>query len=350
MKSTIWIAIFVLAAGCGPAASTASTSALAEATPVATAARTPPVARGPYLGQSATKAPALFAPGLVSTPYGELNATFSPDGNELFFSVTDPGDQIATLVMMRQIDGVWSEPQVAPFSGRYSDVDPMFSPDGQRLYFCSTRPLTGAGEAKDADIWYVERGATGWSEPKNIGAPINTPRNDWYPSITQDGTIYYSTWDPERNTDDIFRARPTGDGGYTVENIGAPINTGDAEFDPFIAPDESYLLFASYRRGNMGSSDLYISSRRDGAWTEPRNLGPAINSSGKDYCPVVSSDGRYFFFTGKRPGAKGGEPRNLADVQAQYGAIENGLGNIYWATIDILELPPAAGAEQSGSR
>ncbi|MEM9490079.1 MAG: hypothetical protein AAGC55_13105 [Myxococcota bacterium] len=345
--------VCIIASGCAASAPTTATgpdrsaeltsdSRSPQAEPARSAAAAP---RGPYLGQRASAAPTLFAPGWVSTRHNELNAALSPDGRELFFSLTDPGDNVAAIMVSQQIAGVWSEPQVAPFSGQYSDVDPNFSPDGKRLYFCSTRPLTGDGPAKDADIWYVERTADGWSEAVNIGPPINTDKNDWYPSLTTDGTIYYSTWDPQRKTDDIFRARPTGDGGYSVENIGAPINTGFVEFDPFIAPDESYLLFASYRRDGFGSSDLYISINNDGQWSEPRNLGPEINSPSKDYCPVVSADGRYFLFTSKRPAIPyaSAERKDAATLLERYDTIGNGLGNIYWMSSTVLGLPGSAG-------
>jgi Tol biopolymer transport system component len=79
------------------------------------------------------------------------------------------------------------------------------------------------------------------------------------------------------------------------------INTKYLEHDPFIAPDESYLLFTSVDRpGGFGTGDLYISSRmKDGTWTEAKNLGKVFNTNGYDFCPIVSPDGKYFFFSSK---------------------------------------------------
>ena len=73
--------------------------------------------------------------------------------------------------------------------------------------------------------------------------------------------------------------------------------------DPFIAPDQSWLIFASERPGGYGAADLYVSFRRpDGTWGEPKNLGPSVNTAGSEYTPMLSPDGRYLFFTRGRFG------------------------------------------------
>ncbi len=76
------------------------------------------------------------------------------------------------------------------------------------------------------------------------------------------------------------------------------MNTEFSEHDPFVAPDESYLIFTSTRPGGFGREDLYIGYKKvDGSWTEPKNMGKTINSSGVDFCPMLSPDGKYLFFT-----------------------------------------------------
>ena len=83
-----------------------------------------------------------------------------------------------------------------------------------------------------------------------------------------------------------------------------PVNSGDSDVCPFIAPDESYLLFSSVdRNGGFGKADLFICYRRpDRTWTIPMNLGPSINSAQQDYCPLVTKDGKYMFFLSFRNG------------------------------------------------
>ncbi len=328
--------LLLVLAGCAapPAAAVAPPDAASR--PAADAA---PAPAGPYLGQRAGDAPSLFAPGFISRRYHEMNAAFSPDGAELYYTMKDAADRSSTIVSTRLVGGRWQPPQIAPFSGRYDDVDPMFSPDGARLYFASYRPRGSETKAAaDADIWYVERGRGGeFGEPARVAEPVSTPRDDFYPSLTRDGTLYYSTKDPESGSFDVVRARPAGGGSYRVENLGAPVNTAAAEYDPFVAPDESYLIFASSRPGGRGDADLYVSFRDDDAWTAPANLGAAVNSPARDYCPVVSPDGAYFFFTSKRA-ADGAPPAAGAVEQltARYDATENGLGNLYWLKSDAL--------------
>lgn len=256
--------------------------------------------------------------GAVSGPLNDLNAAFTPDGGELYFSRKDAADKIATIMVTRRTGDGWSEPRVAAFSGSYSDVDPMFTPDGSRLYFSSYRPR-GAEPAADADIWYVARARDGTlGEPVHVGAPVSTAVDDLYPSLTHEGAIYYARWDG--TTGDVFRARPTA-GGYEVERVPAPVSTDAVEYDPYISPDERYLVFASSRTGGRGGADLYLSIRDGAAWGPPRNLGATINSPARDYGPVVSPDGTTFLFTSKRTDAPDG-----------------GRGNVYAIPIAALRL------------
>jgi Tol biopolymer transport system component len=255
---------------------------------------------GEYLGQKPPgAAPEVFARGIVSTPRHEFNAAFSPDGGEFFFSVSESSGRETMMRMVRR-EGRWSRPQPAPFVSPRNDCDPFFSSDGRRLYFISTRPKREGGKSKDWDIWYVERVSGGWSQPINIGPPINSAHNEYYVSLTNQGTVYFASNRPGgMGSFDIYRSRFV-DGRYLEpENLGAEVNSPYLEHDPFVAPDESYVIFTSVDRpGGFGEGDLYISRRRtDGTWTQAANLGPSFNTSGYDFCPMVSPDGKYFFFT-----------------------------------------------------
>ena len=255
--------------------------------------------RGPYLGQAPPRdTPIMFAPNLVSTERGELNAVFSPDGREFYFTRSDA--QRRSIMQVLEQDGAWGRPGRVGFAGDYSAVDMAFSPDGRRLYYCSNRPLAGAGEAKqDNDIWVVTRTAQGWSEPVNLGETVNSPADDYYPTFTSAGDLYFSSRrEGGRGGNDIYRSRLVDGKLQAPENLGAPINTEKWEFDPFIAPDGSFLLFSSSRPGGLGDSDLWVSFRgADGSWSEPRNLGAPINTIGPDYTPMLTPDGKYLFYT-----------------------------------------------------
>jgi len=123
-----------------------------------------PVVEGPYLGQKPPgRLPQLFAPGIVSTGMDDLNAVFSADGREFFFTVKLPARGRHVMLVMTQERGRWSAPSVLPFSGQYNDADPALSPDGKTLYFASSRPLAAVGPEKDWDVWAVDRTASGWA-------------------------------------------------------------------------------------------------------------------------------------------------------------------------------------------
>ncbi len=298
---------------------------------------------GPMLGQQATAQPQLLAPGVVSRPFQELNAALSPDQNLLFFTLADATRSHYTLLLVRRLDnGQWSTPQVAPFSGTYADADPAFSPDGKRLYFISRRPRAGAkADAKDFNIWYVERLADSWGEPVDLGSDLNTAGDEFYVSVTQAGVVYTS------REGKVIRAIPKGSG-FEIETLGEAVNAPKTyNGDAVVSADESVLVFTSWgRKEGLGEGDLYASFKVNGTWTAARNVGAPINSEANEYCPMLSADGQYFFFTSyKSPKATVPTRRTLEQIVDDFSKIENGLGNVYFMKTDFLQsLRSAASA------
>jgi len=291
-------------------------------------------ASGDYLGSVLPDIiPVLFAEGLVSTSFNERDAAISPDGNEFYYSLI--GASYPAIIVIKRADGGWGDPEVASFSGQYSDLEPHFSPNGNRLYFASKRPINGSGPPKDYDIWYVDREGNNWGDPKNIGAPINTEKDEFYPSVTNNGSLYWTAgYDDSKGKEDIYYSRFV-NGHYTAPiNLGDSINGPNYEFNAFVARDESYLIFSSVgREDGFGGGDLYISFRnKDGIWSGAVNMGAGINSDALDYCPMVTQDGKHMFFTStRRPGDKYSETP-LTYEQIISGLMDplNGTNNIYW--------------------
>ena len=267
--------------------------------------------KGHYIGQKLPgMTPEIFAPGIVSTDKDEINAVFSPDGKEFYFSrdtyknISKAGRDYTILSMKEEARG-WTKPEIVPFAGEYMNGDMCISSDNRFLFYCSDRPLReGENRKEDADIWFVERKKDGWSEPINAGTEINSDKNEWYPSITKKGIIYFSSQKQGFGGSDIHRAKFIDGKFESSENIGEPVNSEYNEGDVFIASDESYLIVVSSNRpAGLGSGDLYISFKRtDGSWSEPANMGEPINTSSLEYCPMVSPDGKYLFFTSRRRG------------------------------------------------
>jgi Tol biopolymer transport system component len=290
--------------------------------------------------QSDLAKPRMFAPGIISTPDDELNAAFTPDGKSLYFS--KDAERKAIIVVSHLVNGKWSTPEVASFSGRYSDVDPYFSADGKQLFFISNRPLFEGDKPKgDYDIWVVERTTDGWSKPKNLGAPVNTGADEFYPAIAADGTLYFSTIrDGGKGRFDIYRSHLI-DGKYTEpENLGG-LNSSSSEVDCYIAPDQSYMIIASYGRpAGIGDGDLYVSFNRNGFWTKAVNLGAGVNSTAREFTPIGSPDGKYLFFTSERgfQDSVPSKPYSYSEFRKHLRSNENGKGNIYQIEISALNL------------
>jgi Tol biopolymer transport system component len=294
---------------------------------------------GEYFGQAPPgMEPELFAPDIVSTGLNERDAAFSPDGREFYYTVWLPM-RSGVIMEMRQHEKRWSQPDVAPFSGSFSDLEPFVSPDGNVLLFVSNRPLQEGDPPKDYDIWFVNRTDSGWSRPYNFGSPINSPANEFFPSVTQDGTIYFTC--DSGSSEDIYVSRLIDEAFSAPARLGEAVNSDRHEFNSVIAPDGSYLIFSSMQRDDgLGRGDMYISFRReDGGWTEARNMGETINSRFTDYCPGLSPDGKYLFFTSNRVSVEIDSTRltTLDDMRRLHNRFQNGNGDIYWVSKEIID-------------
>jgi len=296
---------------------------------------------GAYFSQVADTTAQIFAEGIVSKAYQELNAVFSPDGKEFYYTVADPGRNFYAIMVYTQDENEdWAGPEVASFSGKFSDADPYITSDNKKLYFISQRPIDEMSiEKKDFDIWMVNRTETSWSDAIRLDTIINTPKNEFYVSATDDGSIFYSSnYENGLGYGDIYEARFE-DGEYKVENLGDAINSPTGEGDPYVSPDGNMIIFMGWgRKDDLGRGDLYISFKKDGVWQKAQNLGSRINSPSFEYCPMMSPDGKYFFWTSYRSTPM--ENPEGYDYKSYIDRLENtdnGLGNIYWIDAAVLD-------------
>jgi len=191
--------------------------------------------------------------------------------------------------------GVVQAPMPLLPEDEWGDKEPYPSLDGKQVLFASRRPLAAGGAIKDYDLWALDRQGTGWSAPRNLGTPPNSSTYDNYPAVARNGNLYFASHRlTQRN--DLFVARFS-NGAYLEAEPLAALNTADTDADPYIAPDESYIIFSSDRAGGKGEGDLYVAFRRNGEWSAPRSLGDQINTGTYEYTPFVSPDGKAFFFS-----------------------------------------------------
>jgi len=270
------------------------------------------ISKGPYLGQTLPgRTPAIFAPEIVSTSGDEINAVFSPKGKTFYFS-RDSRSNLSkagkdyTIYYMKETDNGWTKPEKVSFAGEYMNGDMVLSINGKQLFFCSDRPLKkGEPRKTDADIWLVDMLPDGWSEPRNLGPHINSDENEWYPCLAKNNTLYFSSSrEGGKGKSDLFCAKLEKGIYQKAEPLKGAVNTAYREGDVFIAPDESYLItVSSDRPDTFGMGDLYISYRNEkDEWSEAVNLGKPINTEAHDYCPMVSPDGKYLFYSSKMRG------------------------------------------------
>jgi len=263
-----------------------------------------PVLEGAYLGQKPPgEKPEVFALGIVSSIWKlHSSVAFSPDGSVALWApmVRMPGSIYAegVIYMMTKKDNRWTPPETAPFSGgTYDDDVPFFAPDGKSLYFMSSRPLAGIPNSQKQRIWFMDKTTDGWSEPKPVDPVVNEREMHWQFSLDAQGHIYFGSSSPDGfGGEDIYCAKYE-DGRYTEpRNLGPAINTDKGEGTPYIAPDGKYLIF-------QRDMDLFISFLKpDGTWSEAKNMGVQVNSPGYELCPMVTPDGKYLFFISTRGG------------------------------------------------
>jgi Tol biopolymer transport system component len=252
-----------------------------------------------YLGQEPLGlTPEPFIPGLVTTGGWEFSGVFSPDMKEFYFLRKNEGVKEQEFVVYIHEGNKWNQTVISSRQGQ-----PFISLDGKTMHLGRR---------------YKERKKNGnWSEIKKLGTPF-----DSLPimrlTASSKGT-YFSDEFKEDFTGDIRYLRLLNGKYEEPKLLGKKINTGKS-FHPFIAPDESYLLFDSKREGGYGDSDIYISFRQqNGSWGNPINLVDKINTKDWEASASVTPDGKYLFFN-----------RNMGSKD-----YEN--VDIFWVSTEVIE-------------
>ena len=249
---------------------------------------------GPYLGQTPPgSTPEMFAPGIVNTEeFIEIEGMFGADMKTFYFVRIDEKDAFLNVIEYK--DNQWQQSVV-----KQGVSEPSISPDGKTIYFANN---------------YIERTNDGWSELTNHGAPfedIDIMRL----SASSNGTYYFDTYTPKLDT--AIRYSRLINGKYEQpKSLGPQFGIGRYNAHPYIAPDESFIIFDSVREDGQGRSDIYISYRAaDGSWGPAINMGDKINTAHSEKNPSLSPDGQFLFFDKRTK--RGNEEVNIYWVDAQ---------------------------------
>jgi hypothetical protein len=230
---------------------------------------------------------------------------FTPDGNTVFFDRSEGKHK--TILISHKVNGRWSKPQVASFSGNWFDQDPVVAPDGSYLLFDSDRPVKPGskpltqdyfvgGLAPGSNIWRVDHKGEEWRSPVWLGPVINNSPFVDFPSIAADGTLYFISWSQEEKVMHIWKSQ------YQGGKYSPPVRAGLGDpavstHDPAVAPDQSFIVF-DYGKTKPGLGRLCIAFREGDHWGKPIDFGDIIN---KDFPwgAHIAPDRHTIYFTGQ---------------------------------------------------
>lgn len=249
------------------------------------------ILEGPYLGQKTPGlTPEVFAPGFVSTEHRDGSGFFAKDLKEFYFTRRDNTSGKWSLITFKSENNQWRESMVEPRVGR-----PIFSPDGKTMHLGNK---------------YKERTKTGWSEIKSLGSPLEEIRIMRLMSSSK-GTYFFD--EGTRDGNGVLRySRLVNGKRENPKPLSKEINTGKWNAHPFIAADESYIIWDGERSSGFGDNDIYISfKQQNGSWGSAINLGDKVNTGTEENGAYVTPDGKYLFF--------------------------NRNGDIYWLDAKIIE-------------
>ncbi|MCS6929910.1 MAG: OmpA family protein [Saprospiraceae bacterium] len=261
----------------------------------------------------AIKKPVPFAPRSVgptiNTPADEYLPSLTADGNAMIFTRRDGYDE-NFYRSERQPDGSWGRAEyLSGVNTTLNEGAHAINPDGRWLVFtaCNRR---NDGSQGSCDLYWSQFKDGAWSRPTPFSAVVNSPYWDAQPTISPDNkTLFFSSDRPGgQGGKDLWFTTRLPNGRFTEpQNLGPPINTPADEQAPFLHPDGQTLYFTSNGLPGMGRNDLYFSRRNpDGSWSTPQNLGYPINTKGDEGTLIVSLDGTTAYFAAKIPGGVGG--------------------------------------------
>jgi sugar lactone lactonase YvrE len=249
----------------------------------------------------------VFAPGAVSVPGDNVyRGAFDPTGTAFYFFRRVGRGEDYRIFVTHLLAGGWSAPERV-FPGEYSDLYPTIAPDGTRMVFTSYRPLPGdTARARKANLWYADRTATGWGEPRYM-ARASTPANyDSKPVYQADGNVHFDTTLPDWRTRAHRLTRWNGAGFGPPEPDPRPVITQSWAFDDparyYVwdaeeSPDGRFaLLEVSEVTGDRrGPSDLWVAFRDAAGWGRPQRLDVA-SSPAYDNFFLFTPDGASVLF------------------------------------------------------
>ncbi len=310
--------------------------------------RNTPVFEELYLGQTPPDTlPEIFAPEIISTDLHEDGAPyFASEHNEIYWRIAVNPQSIISVMKFR--NNKWKKPEISPFVKKYMTGRMFLTKDGKKLYFSSNLPVDSSEKPNDNyDLWVTTRKGAVWGKPKLLPSSINSEFNELDISVSDKGTIFFQREGSPENEYDILYSSYT-DNTYSESIcLDTTINSKHIEAAPYIASDESYIIFTSNRPEGFGKFDLWISFKnKDNIWTAPVNMGSNINTEYSEKFASLSPDGKYFFFVSSRPRVYNTNSKleersfeELTNLMKFYSApkLKPHFCDIYWVSSKVID-------------
>jgi hypothetical protein len=235
----------------------------------------------------------LFAPKIVSLQNSnEKSLAISPNRDEVFFSGGQDWPK-CKIMHVKKVNNQWTEPNVAEFSADCYCTEPAFSPDGKYLYYSSSK---GMQSISQYCIWRVEKVGNKWSAPKKVIDVADPNILEFHPSITKDSIIFFCSWDSKKQSRYICKSKQSGDFYSEPEIIKLPFNIQGSNTDPFIDPNEKYLIASCSGQNGKGGYDVYIFYKeQNGSWGVANTFDDRFNTKEDDNSFDISPDGKFLF-------------------------------------------------------
>ncbi len=238
----------------------------------------------------------------LNSPYSEVAPIISAGGNTLYFTSDRPGGKGGQdFWVSRRIGGGWSEPEnISELNTSKNEGPDTITADGSTMYYtgCNRRP---DGSDK-CDIYVARKGPDSkWQPGENLGPPINTDYEEANATVNPDGNKLLFTSDRPggKGSYDLWISQRSPDGSWSEpKNLGSPINTSMWEGVAFWHSDGVTVYFSSNGHGGFGNADIFKTQLQpDGSWAEPMNMGGLINSPYNDIYFSVPAAGDLAYFS-----------------------------------------------------
>jgi outer membrane protein OmpA-like peptidoglycan-associated protein/tetratricopeptide (TPR) repeat protein len=195
------------------------------------------------------------------------------------------------------------------------DTMPYLTADDQTLLFMSRRSSSTGGYSPrlrgyPEDFFVATRKDSHWQPAQNLGPPINTERNEGGPCLSQDGRTLFFTgcnWEEGFGNCDLYISQKEGDRWSEPENLGPAVNSEYWDSQPCLSHNGRFLFFASNRPGGEGGRDIWYCKKENGRWTPARNLGEPVNTAGNEDAPFLHADGVSLYFASDYHNGFGGK-------------------------------------------